>query len=577
MLLKNRKSPTMKIILILSLLILSFFSVKTPPKDLVAADTNPFDQPVASCGTFSPFSLYDSLVPVTLQKGLGNLNHPVTTQVPLAQKFFNQGLSYLYAFNHAEAIRSFNKAAQLDPDCAMAYWGMAHAYGPNINMPMTEEAEKLAFDAIQKANALISKVSRHDAAYIGALALRYDNKPDDQAASDSVYLRAMKQVMLDYPEDPDAQTLYADAVMNTFAWQYWEAGGKFKPKAKEVLTILEDVIHKNPNHTGAHHLLVHLVEGSDQPSLGLKSANTLAGLMPRAGHIVHMPSHIYIRTGSFDRAAQSNIQAIGVDEEIYGQALPEGAYAMYYGHNIHFLYFTANMLGKKKLSLTTARKLSSKIPKDQLEKNLYAQEFTNVTYYSLIRFGEWEEMLKMPDPGSKFPYMQSMWHFGRGLAYIRKGEISQAKEESRLLDSLSKLEVLQTLYASLDPVSKTVTIADKVLQGELKLNNGRVEEGLTDLRQAVLLEDQMIYNEPPTWPIPVRQFLGAALLNNKKFPQAEQTFRDDLERHPENGWSLFGLERSLEAQARNPEALAVAGRFKKAWKESDITLRSSIF
>ncbi|HEY0898790.1 MAG TPA: hypothetical protein VGD90_05610, partial [Sphingobacteriaceae bacterium] len=319
------------------------------------------------------------------------------------------------------------------------------------------------------------------------------------------------------------------------------------------------------------------VEGSNQPARGLKSADALAGLMPKAGHIVHMPSHIYIRTGNFDRAAQSNVQAIGVDEEIYGQALPEGVYAMYYGHNIHFLYFTANMLGKKELSLGTARKLSAKIPKDQLETNPFAQEFTNVTYYSLIRFGEWKEMLKMPDPGPKLPYMQSMRHFGRGLAYIRRGKIANAQEESRILDSLSKLEVLQTIYASLDPVSKTVTIADKVLKGELKLNNGRVEDGLADLRQAVGLEDQMIYNEPPTWPIPVRQFLGGALLNLRKYSEAEKTYREDLGRHPENGWSLYGLEQSLKAQARKGEALAVSDRFKKAWNESDITLNSSRF
>ncbi|HEY0900083.1 MAG TPA: hypothetical protein VGD90_12165, partial [Sphingobacteriaceae bacterium] len=296
----------MKTLLFLSLIVVGFLTIKMQPKEYIAsADINPFDRPVASCGTFSPFNFPDSVMPVKLLTGLGDLNHPVTTKVPLAQKFFNQGLSYLYAFNHAEAIRSFNKVSELDPGCAMAYWGMAHAYGPNINMPMTEEAEKLAFDAIQKATALLPKVSRQDAAYIRALALRYDNKPGDQATSDSAYLRAMKQVTRDFPDDPDAQTLYADAVMNTFAWQYWEAGGKFKPKAAEVLTILENVIRKHPNHTGAHHLLVHLVEGSNQPARGLKSADALAGLMPKAGHIVHMPSHIYIRTGNFDRAAQS--------------------------------------------------------------------------------------------------------------------------------------------------------------------------------------------------------------------------------------------------------------------------------
>lgn len=537
---------------------------------------NAFNKPVATCGSGFGITLADTSQP-RIVPGLGNMIHEVTTSSPLAQDFFNQGLRYIYAFNHSEAVRSFRAALMSDPACAMAYWGIAHAYGPNINMPMTKEAEKMAFDAIQRAKALRSRVSARDAAYIDALSLRYRDTGVDRTMADSAYIGAMKQLAETYTDDPDAATLYADALMNTFAWQYWEKDKSFKPQARKVLGVLEGVISKHPGHAGAHHLLLHLVEGSDQPARGLKSAVALDTLMPRAGHIVHMPSHIYIRTGNFDLAAKSNIKAIAVDESIYGNSLPEGAYAMYYGHNIHFLYFTANMLGQKYLSIETARKLAAKVQTDQLESNPFAQEFSNVSYYSYIRFGLWDEMLAQPAPSGRLPYMQSMWHFGRGLAYLRKDNLELAKRELDLLDSLSNLKVLKSIYTSLDPVSSTVTIATALLQGEIQLAEGRTEAGLATLRKTVNMEDQLIYNEPPTWPIPVRQFLGAALLEANNYKEAEKIYREDLDRHPENGWSLFGLYKALEARAGQREAAQVLKRFDEAWSSADINLVSSRF
>ncbi len=533
---------------------------------------------VAFCGIpAGKFYSADSLAPIEIMPGLGNWQHKVSTQSVKAQSFFNQGLSLIYAFNHEEAVRSFNEAIKLDPYCAMAYWGIAHAYGPNINLPMTEASEKLAYESIQKAKQLVGKVSAQDAAYINALALRYGGGAQKREEMDNAYISAMKKLADDYPGDADAQTLYADALMNTFPWQYWEKNRSFKPKALDVLKVLDNVLAKYPQHPGANHLLIHLVEGSANPEKGLQSAAVLPYLMPRAGHIVHMPSHIYIRTGNFDKAAQANIKAIRVDEVQYGKVLPAGVYAMYYGHNIHFLYFTTNMLGQSQLSLEAAKRLIAKVPKEQLADNAFFQELSIVPYYAMIRFGKWDDMLSQPKPADNLPYMQSIWQFGRGLALTRKNNLAQASQESAGLDSLSKLEVLKTTYASLDPVSNTVGIANAILKGELEIAEGRTDKGLAFLRDAVKMEENLIYNEPPTWPIPVRQFLGAALLNAKRYAEAEKIYREDLGRHPENGWSLFGLKAALEAQAKNTDAAMVNTRYNRAWSRADVKLMASRF
>jgi hypothetical protein len=328
---------------------------------------------------------------------------------------------------------------------------------------------------------------------------------------------------------------------------------------------------------GANHLMIHLVEGSDVPERGMKSASVLADLMPGAGHIVHMPSHIYIRTGNFDMAKESNIEAVKVDEAFYGKTLPEGTYAMYYGHNIHFLFFTANMLGESKFSMESASRLASKVRKDQMAENPMLQEMSIAPFYSMIRFGRWNEMLSEPDPGTEFPYMRAIWHFGRGMAYTRKGNLHDAAKELVKLDSISKLEILKSIYNSLDPVNKTVGVASHLLKGELALAKGETLSGIASLKEAVRSEDLLIYNEPPTWPLPVREYLGAALLEAKNYQEAGKIYREDLNRHPENGWSLLGLQQALLAQNKKPEAAAVAKQFEKFWSKADVKITSSRF
>ncbi|MXV51335.1 hypothetical protein GS399_10175 [Pedobacter sp. HMF7647] len=533
--------------------------------------------PVAFCGNLR-FALPDSLQPpAKLLSGMGNLNHPISTKSELSQKFFNQGLSLIYGFNHNEAIRSFKQAISNDSTCAMAYWGIAYAWGPNINMPMTEANEKTAYQAIQKAKSLVPTVSKKDAEFINALSLRYsDGKKGSRKDLDSLYIRAMKNLASNYPDDADAQTLYADALMNTFPWQYWEASGKLKPKAEEVYQVLTLALKDNPDHVGANHLMIHLVEGSNDLTAGLQSARVLASLMPGAGHIVHMPSHIYIRTGMFVEAEKSNVDAVKIDEAMYGN-MPDGMYSMYYSHNIHFLTFTANMLGQSNASLNNATKIAGKIDKRQLGENVFMQEMSLVPMYSMVRFGKWNQVLEQPDPGNEYPYMQAIWHFARGMANTRQGKFSAAATDLKKLDSLRKLDTLKSMYASLDPVSNTVTVATLVLKGQLSYAKGDVNEGIKTLMEGVKSEDQLIYNEPPTWPLPVREYLGVALLKTKNYAAAEKVFREDLKRHPDNGWSLLGLQQSLTGQQKTSESQQLKKQFENAWRNADVKIQAAVF
>jgi tetratricopeptide (TPR) repeat protein len=514
-----------------------------------------------------------------LFKELGNLQHIISTQSVQAQAYFNQGLRLIYGFNHYEAHRSFTEAARLDPACAMAYWGQALALAPNINSPIDQERSRKGYEAIQKALSLKAKASPKEKAYIEAMAKRFSNNATiPQSQLDSSYAMAMGKLAEKYPQDPDAGTLYADALMNRKPWDYWTREGAPRPGIEKAISTLEAVIKRFPDHPGAHHLYIHVVEASTNPDRAVPSADRLAALMPASGHLVHMPAHIYLRVGRYADATQSNIRAVAIDEEYISQYMAQGIYPMgYYPHNIHFIWASAAMEGNSRTTLEMARKTASRADREQLEEMPFLQNFYVLPLFAYVRFGKWNEILTEPYPGKKMPHASAMWHYGRGLAYTAKGQIVRAQQELAILDSLSKDTTFHTMYASQNPTSSLLPIAYKTLAGEIAAKKKQYAEAVSLLKEAVQLEDELKYDEPRSWPQPVRHSLGAVLLDAGLAAEAEKVYLEDLAIHRENGWSLYGLQQSLRKQGKASEAAALEQRFKKAWEGADVHLLSSRF
>jgi tetratricopeptide (TPR) repeat protein len=539
--------------------------------------------PVTWCGSGFVFDAMDSTVArAKLMQGLGNLHYPVTTTSLEAQKFFEQGLRLIYAFNHWEAIQAFREAVRLDPDCAMAYWGLALAFGPNLNDWTPKDRERIALESIEMAKARKGRVSQVEKDLIDALATRYNGKAYDLRDSlNLAYAQAMKAIVTKYPDDAEVQTLCADAIMNTMPWDYWQTDGTAKPQTAEAKKLLESVILKFPQHPGAHHLYIHLVEASPTPELALKSANVLASAMPAAGHIVHMPAHIYVRVGDYASSIEANTKAVKVDEEYLSFSENQGMYRMmYYPHNVDFISFSSYMEGRSNLGILTALKLAYKgnfvtgnVPGPP-GFSQYAMVEPMIAY---TRFGKWTDILALPDPGAQNLYAQVMWRFSRGLAFLRSGYDSQADRELLKLDSLNKLDTLNTIYITFNPVSTSSQIATALLRGEILLKQKKFDQAVQSFQDAVKVEDGMRYNEPPDWKLPTRHYLGAALLDAGRFADAEKVYVDDLKVNRENGWSLTGLQRCQNAQGKKSEVAATAKRFAKAWKNSDIGVSSSRF
>lgn len=510
---------------------------------------------------------------------LGNLQHTITTRSAQAQVFFNQGLRLIYGFNHYEAHRSFMEAARLDPTCAMAYWGQALALAPNINSPIDKERREQGYKAIQKALSLHTKSSPKEKAYIEAMAKRFSNSSTiPQSQLDSAYAVAMSKVAEKYSNDPDAGTLYADALMNRKPWDYWTREGLPRPGIEKAISILESVIKRFPEHPGAHHLYIHVVEASDNPDRAVPSADQLAALMPGAGHLVHMPAHIYLRVGRYADATESNIRAVEIDEDYISQHMAQGMYPMgYYPHNIHFIWASASMEGNSRTALAMARKTASRADREKVEEFHFLQNFYVLPLFAYIRFGKWNEILTEPYPGKKLPHASAMWHYSRGLAYTAKGQLERAQKELTILDSLSTDTTFSTIYASQNSTSSLLPIAYKTLAGEIAAKKKQYPEAAALLKEAVQLEDELRYDEPRSWPQPVRHSLGAVLLEAGSVEEAEKVYLKDLEIHRENGWSLFGLQQSLRKQGKEQEATALEQRLKKAWTRADVELTSSRF
>ncbi len=516
-----------------------------------------------------------------LLENLGTLHHKVTAKSERVQRFFDQGLRLVYAFNHNEAIRAFKEAARLDPACAMAYWGEALALGPNINDAMPPEREEQAYAVLQKALALKSKVSEKERAYIDALARRYSiAKGRDRAALDRAFSDAMAELARAYPDDADAATIYAASLMELSPWNYYLDPARPKPETIKAVSALESVIARFPDHPGAHHYYIHAVEASENPDRGIASADRLGALMPGAGHLVHMPAHIYIRVGRYSDAVESNIRAIAADEDYLAQCRVQGLYPLgYYPHNIHFLWAALTWEGRSVEAIRAASQVSSKMPEDALHGCGGSSEHFWITpLYALVRFGKWDEILREGTPPEKLIYPTGVWHYARGLAFTAKGQMKEAEDELKRLKAISKNKTLSDSKAwGLNTGAKILAIATEVLAGELAAKRGDFKKAIEHLKKGVALEDRMIYNEPPDWHYPVRHSLGAVLLDAGRAAEAEAVYREDLKKNRENGWSLFGLMQSLKTQGKTEEAAEAEKRFEKAWARADVNLVSSRF
>lgn len=509
---------------------------------------------------------------------LGSHHHPISTSSEAAQRYFDQGLRLVYAFNHEEAIRSFEAASRHDPNAAMPYWGIALALGPNINAAMAKEDERRATDAIKKARSRLATSSPVEQAFIEALSKRYlSAKRTTRSLLDKAYADAMRTVWRQFPEDPDAGVLFAESLMDLHPWDLWTPDGKPKSGTEEIVSTLEAVLANHPDHPGACHFYIHAVEASPNPERGLPCADKLAGLMPGAGHLVHMPAHIYVRVGQYHDSAEQNVRAARVDEAYLSNHTLAGDYADgYYSHNLHFLWFSLLMEGRGADALKAAQSLLSTITEEEVRKDRLKEQYLPAKFFTFIRFGRWEEMLREPPPPAGMYLLEGIWRLGRGLASSAAGRLPGAEGELHALTALTK-QFRRTKSSEEKLERELLKIAERLLAGDVAAHRRRYDEAIKILREGVKLENSLQYSEPPFWPIPVRHYLGAAFLMAGRAGDAEQEYRLDLKRFPENGWALFGLEQSLNAQQKDSEAVEIGGRFEKAWPHADVTLTASRF
>jgi tetratricopeptide (TPR) repeat protein len=527
--------------------------------------------PVATSGQHSHGPAKEP-APVALTPGLGDVNHPVSTTNAEAQKFFNQGLANIYAFNHEEAVRSFKRATELDPQLAMAYWGMALALGSNYNAQADGPSLLTAYTNLQKAIELAPKASAQDRAYIDALAKRYSSDlRADQTQLAIAYKNAMGQLSKNYPDDLDAATLYAESMMNLHPWKLWTLDGKPGEDTLEIVAVLESVLRRNPNHTGANHYYIHAVEASTSADRALPSAERLGKIAPKAGHLVHMPSHVYIRTGNYTKAAQANVDAIAVDREYMTQTGAQGLYTlMYYNHNIHFLASASAHKGRYADSIKAARELEASVAPN-LKAMPMLEAFRPYPIVSLVRFGRWDEILKEPKPDEALKMTTAFWHFARGSAYVATNQLENAAGEYWALQAIVKTVPADAPWGN-NTAGNVLKIADLTLAGKLAFARSARQEAFDLLHKAAAAEDATYYNEPADWDLPVREVLGALLLSSGDAAGAEKVFREELRRHRGNGRALFGLAESLKAQGNSREARQVTKDFQQAWKDADVKL-----
>jgi len=519
-----------------------------------------------------PMKMPDTEKSATLMSGLGSLHHPVSTINAEAQRFFDQGLGFIYAFNHDEAVRSFKQAADLDPKMAMAHWGIALALGPNINLDVDPGREQAAYDAVQKALSLSAQAPENEDAYIEALAKRYSADPKADLKKLAIdYKNAMGELVKRYPDDLDAATLYAESAMDLHPWQLWTSDGRPAEGTEEIVATLESVLRRNPNHVGAIHYYIHAVEASPNPERALAYAPKLPTLMPAAGHLVHMPAHIYERTGDYGSAARSNVEAAKADEAYIKASGLQGVYPMmYYSHNLHFLAVANSMAGRYADAIDAAQKLEAHV-RPYVKNMPMAEGFVPTPMLIMVRFHKWDEIRTLPQPDASLVLTNTVWHFARGMAYATIGNVEKAAIERDALSHAVKSIPPEAAFG-LNPAGKILSIAENVLSARIAAAKRDNKTALALLRKAVEIEDSLAYDEPPAWPMPVRESLGGALMTSGDYVAAEQVFREDLQRNQRNGRSLFGLMERLKAQKKDYPAMMVQREFENAWKNADTKL-----
>jgi tetratricopeptide (TPR) repeat protein len=513
-----------------------------------------------------------------LFQGLGPHTRPVTTTSPLAQQYFDQGMNFLFGFNHGAAIRSFQEAARLDPACAMAHWGVALASGPHINFPLVPPpmAEQ-AWAALQLAQQHAPAGKPAERALIAALGKRYAQpQPEDRSPLDRAYADAMREVWRAYPKDADTGVLFAEAMMNLRPWDQWTLEGEAQPGTAEIIATLDAVIALAPRHPFANHLYIHAVEASPHPERAIPAADRLRDLQPGLAHNVHMPSHIDIRVGDWHKAIVANEKAVAADQRhraIVGP--PKDLIIIYAAHNSHMLAYAAMMTGQRDLALKHIREMVANVPEDFLkEYALMAEGMVGLPYEVMARFGLWDEILAAPDHPEYMVFTRAMRRAARGIALAAKGDVKAARaEQVAYLDACKRVPAEATLGNN--TAHGILAVATPMLEGEILVREGKVDAAVAKLREAVKAEDVLKYDEPPGWILPVRHSLGATLVQAGRFGAAEEVYREDLKRLPENGWSLFGLARSLKLQNKTVEAVPVEARFAKMWAKADLRITSS--
>lgn len=513
-------------------------------------------------------------------QNVGKHTIAVTTSSQQAQRFMNQGLNLTYGFNHAEAGRAFAEAARLDPDLAMAHWGQALVLGPNINAPMSPESEATALAHVRQAQALKAKASQRERDYIDALAARYTGKPEDRVAADQAYAGAMRALHEKYPDDMDAAALYAEAVMDLSPWNYWTRAGQPHQRTHQIIAALDQVLARNPDHPGALHYWIHLWEASNTPERAEAASDRLMPLAPAAGHLVHMPGHIYQRVGRYMDAVKANQLAIRADEDYITQCRAQGIYPLaYYPHNVHFLWFASTMAGQSKLAIDAANKTAGAIPPQAVAEVPILQTFLLTPDFALVRFGKWDEILNAAPPRVDTLFTRGVRHYARGMAFIRKNDFQAASREieaARRIAADPKL-IEKPTSMSMNLGDAVMRVALEVLEGELAAAQRNYDAAVSHLDRAVRYQDALIYTEPDDWHQPVRHNLGAVLLQAGRAAEAESVYWDDLRVHPRNGWALFGLTQALRAQGKHDQAKQVEGEFKDAWANADVVLTASRF
>ena len=525
-----------------------------------------FTMPAAAAHEVKPASR-----PAVLVAGLGAHHHPVSTKNTKAQRFFDQGLSYVFAFNHDEAVRSFQHAAELDPRLAIAHWGVALALGPNINDEITPERERQALAALARAQVLAANASEQERAYIGALAKRYSSDPQARRpALDTAYKEAMGELVRRYPDDLDAAVLYAESAMDLRPWKLWTPDGKPEPGTEDIVAVLEGVLKRNPNHSGAIHYYVHAVEASPDPGRALPYARQLGALAPAAGHLVHMPAHIQVRVGDYRAAAASNEAAIRADRA-YLRSGAQGLYpVMYLSHNLHFLAYAEAMAGRYRAARRAADALVRHLEPVAKEQPM-ADPFMATPLLIDVKFGRWDAILRAGEPAFELQQTAVIWHFARGMAYAATGDAERAQTEHEAFRKAQET-LPKDAAMGLNDARTVFRIADALLAARIGQAHGQPAPAIEALRQAASVEDRLAYDEPPGWYLPVREALGAAYFRERDYAAAEQAFRDDLERHPSNGRSLYGLALALRAQGKSQEAAAARTAQLQAWRGADTVL-----